>query len=70
MPKKWEISGMERKNNKLFDVITENELDFELLPLMQKTKNKPLFNYFSIYTGVEGNFQRCEQQIRKTLELF
>lgn len=62
--------NMERKSNKLFDVITENELDFELLPLMQKPENKPIFNYFSIYTGAEGNFQRCEQQIKKTLELF
>ncbi|MPM95434.1 hypothetical protein SDC9_142588 [bioreactor metagenome] len=61
---------MERKSNKLFDVITENELDYELLPLMQKPENKSLFNYFSIYTGAEGNFQQCEQQIQKTLKLF
>jgi predicted small secreted protein len=61
---------MEIKSNKLFDVITVSGIDYNLLPLMQKPENKPIFNYFSIYTGVEGNFQRCEQQIKKTLELF
>lgn len=61
----------ERKSNKLFDVITANGLDSsDLFLLMQRAENKSLFNYFSIYTGVEGNFQSCEQQIQRTLKLF
>ncbi len=59
---------LEMKNKEGRNAVMENGLD-DIFKLW-KPEYKRLFHYFAIYTGCEGNFRTCKQQIEKTLQMF
>ncbi len=61
--------AMEIKQKELYGTIMENGIS-EAGYDIANPKYRRVFNYFSAYSAIEGNFRSCIDQLKKTLEMF